>query len=63
MKALEQAGCGGFFVRVNVHSAAYSLDMVLTKATRKTFPASDFEIPSGYTEASNVSPFGRMFQK
>jgi hypothetical protein len=63
MKALDQAGCGGFFVKINVHSAAYSMDMVLAKATRKTFPASDFEIPSGYTEASNVSPFGRMFQK
>jgi hypothetical protein len=63
MKALEEAGCNGFFVRVNVHSAAYSLDMVLVKATRKTFPATDFEIPSGYTAASNVSPFGRMFQK
>jgi Domain of unknown function (DUF4412) len=63
MKALEQAGCNGFFVKVSLHSAVYSLDMVLVQATRKTFPASDFEIPSGYTAASNVSPFGRMFQK
>jgi Domain of unknown function (DUF4412) len=63
MKALEQAGCNGFFVKMSMHSTAYSLDMVLVKATRKTFPASDFEIPSGYTAASNVSPFGRMFQK
>jgi hypothetical protein len=63
MKALETAGCNGFFVKLSMHSTAYSLDMVLVKATRKTFPASDFEIPSGYTAASNVSPFGRMFQK
>ncbi len=47
MKALEAAGCNGFFVKIAMHSTAYSLDMVLAKATRKTFQASDFEIPPG----------------
>jgi hypothetical protein len=63
MKALEAAGCSGFFVKVTVHSAAYSLDMQLIQATRKDFPASYFELPSGYTPATNVNTFNRTFQK
>jgi hypothetical protein len=63
MKALEQAGCNGFFVKMSMHTTAYSLDMVLIKATRKTFPASDFEIPAGFTAQTNTNPFARMFQK
>jgi hypothetical protein len=63
MKALYQAGCDGFFVKMTMQSTAYSMDMLLVKATRKSFPASDFEIPSGFTAQSNANPYGRMFQK
>lgn len=63
MKALEQAGCDGFTVKVVMHTTAYSLDMVLVQAVRKDFPASMFEIPAGYTAASNTNTLNRLFQK
>ncbi len=63
MKALEQAGCDGFMVKVVMHSTTYSLDMVLVQAVRKDFPASLFEIPAGYSAATNTNVFGRTFQK
>lgn len=63
MKALEQAGCDGFMVKVVMHSTTYSLDMILVQAIRKDFPASLFEVPAGYTAATNTNVFGRTFQK
>ena len=63
MKALDNAGCSGFFVKVTVQSAAYSLNMELIQATRKDFAASYFELPSGYTPATNMNTFNRTFQK
>ncbi len=35
----------------------------LIQATRKDFPASYFELPSGYTPATNANTFNRTFQK
>ena len=63
MKALEQAGCDGFTVKVVMHTTAYSLDMILVQAVRKDFPASLFEVPAGYTAATNTNVLGRTFQK
>jgi Domain of unknown function (DUF4412) len=50
MQALEQAGCGGMIVKVNVVSTVISMEMVLLTATRKSFPDAMFSIPAGYTE-------------
>jgi hypothetical protein len=64
MKALDQAGCGGFTVKMVVSGAAYSMTMVLAQATRKSFSASDFEIPPGYTaERNNGNAFGGLFKQ
>lgn len=64
MKALDQADCGGFTVKMVVSGAAYSMTMLLIEASRKNFSASDFEIPSGYTaERNDGSPFGGMFKQ
>jgi hypothetical protein len=63
MRALEQAGCGGFAVKMVIHSTAYSLEMLLVQATRKDFPASYFELPAGYTTESNTNILTRRFQK
>jgi hypothetical protein len=64
MRALDQAGCGGFTVKIVVSGAAYSMTMLLVQASRKNFPASDFEIPAGYTAASNAgNPFGGLFKQ
>jgi hypothetical protein len=63
IKALEQAGCDGFIVKVIMHSTTYSLDMVLVQAIRKDFPATLFEVPAGYTAAANTNVLGRRFQK
>jgi len=51
-RALDNAGCGGLFVKMTMHTKQMTMDMVLITANRKTFPASLFEIPSGYTPAA-----------
>jgi hypothetical protein len=63
MKALEQAGCDGFVVKMTTHGASYSMEMMLTQSTRKDFSASDFEIPAGYTAESHVNPLTHLFQQ
>jgi hypothetical protein len=63
MKALEQAGCDGFIVRMTMHGAAYSMEMLLTQSIRKDFSASEFEIPTGYTAESRVNPLSHLFQQ
>ena len=55
LQALEQAGCAGFFVKMTMQSKSISMSMLLVTADRKTFPASMFEIPSGYTQGSSMS--------
>ncbi|HUB62542.1 MAG TPA: DUF4412 domain-containing protein [Puia sp.] len=59
MEALEQAGCGGSFVKVEMHSKIISMDMQLITAERRNFPASMFQIPQGYTRKSSANPFAR----
>ncbi|MGI8951767.1 MAG: DUF4412 domain-containing protein [Chitinophagaceae bacterium] len=51
MQALDQAGCGGFLVKMSSDDKGNSVDMVLTTAENKSFPASLFKIPAGYTES------------
>jgi hypothetical protein len=63
MKALEQAGCDGFIVRMTMHGSAFSMEMLLTQSDRKEFSASDFEIPTGYTAESRVNPMSHLFQQ
>jgi hypothetical protein len=61
-QALGQAGCGGFFVRVSTQSKGFSMDMQLIAAGRRNFPASMFQIPAGYTQASNRNVLSGMPQ-
>jgi hypothetical protein len=58
MQALETAGCGGAFVKMEMQSKTFSMDMQLITAGRKNFPASLFQIPPGYTQRSSTNPFG-----
>lgn len=59
IEALEQAGCGGSFVKAELQSKVISMDMQLITAERKNFPASMFRIPPGYTQKSYANPFAR----
>lgn len=59
MQALEEAGCGGSFVKMEMQSKIISMDMQLITAERKNFPASMFQIPQGYTLKSSTNPFAR----
>lgn len=51
MTALDQAGCPGMFVKMQMQSTAFSMSMLLVGADRKSFPGSLFQIPAGYTQA------------
>jgi uncharacterized protein DUF4412 len=51
MQVLEQAGCGGFFVKMSSQSKDISMNMMLIKTQQQNFPASIFCIPAGYTES------------
>ncbi len=63
MKALDDAGCGGFFVKMIAGDGKdYSMTMQLTKAEKQSFAASMFSIPAGYTESKNNLMFGNMMQ-
>jgi hypothetical protein len=62
MKALNDAGCGGFFVKMQSGDKNYSMTMQLTKAEKQSFPASLFKIPNGYTESKSNLMFGNMMQ-
>ena len=53
LDALDQAGCGGQVVKLQSSGKDYSMTMELTKAEKKTFPASLFMIPAGYTQSEN----------
>ena len=53
MQALDDAGCGGQIVKMQSSGKDYSMTMELTKAEKKTFPASLFMIPPGYTPSEN----------
>ena len=62
MQALNDAGCGGFFVKMVAGSKDYSMTMQLTKADKQNFAASLFKIPSGYTESKGNLMFGNMMK-
>jgi hypothetical protein len=52
VQALDQAGCGGMFVKVTTVSTVISMEMTLLTAARKSFPDALFQIPAGYTQSS-----------
>jgi hypothetical protein len=52
LQALSQAGCDGFIVKMTGQSPQMTMQMQLITAARKSFPASQFEIPAGYTTAN-----------
>ncbi len=62
MKALNDAGCGGFFVKMVSGDKHYSITMQLAKAEKNSFPSSLFKIPAGYTESKNNLMIGNMMQ-
>jgi hypothetical protein len=51
MQALDQAGCGGFMVKMANQTKDLNYSMDLIKAEKNSFPASMFSIPPGYTES------------
>ena len=55
MQALEQAGCGGSFVKMDMQAKGFSMDMQLITADRRNFPASMFQIPAGYTQTNPLA--------
>lgn len=71
MQALENAGCDGFMVKVQMQTAQqqqaqsmqFSMEMVLITAGRKDFPASLFEIPAGYTAMNTQNMFTNMMMQ
>jgi hypothetical protein len=60
LQALDQAGCGGWVVKMTMQSDQIDMNMVLITATRKSFPASTFEIPPGYTPMTGMGMFNGM---
>lgn len=62
MQALDDAGCGGQVVKMQSTGKDYSMTTELTKAERKTFPASLFIIPAGYTQSQNNLLFSNLVQ-
>ncbi len=62
MKALNDAGCGGFFVKMTSSDKHYSMTMQLAKAEKQSFPASMFKIPNDYTESKTNLMFASMMQ-
>jgi len=57
LKALRDAGADGFFVKMisrEKGKAAPVSTMELTKAEKKSLPASLFEVPAGYTKQEGV---------
>ena len=63
LEALDNAGCGGYPVKMTLQPTggtspkdlSISMDMVLITAARRSFPASEFEIPAGYTPYNQQS--------
>ena len=57
LRALDNAGGGGVFVKWVVSGNDYSMEQILVRAEEKSFPASFFRIPSDYTESKNNSVY------
>jgi hypothetical protein len=60
MQALEQAGCTGFIVKMQMQSADVSAVMQMITAEQKSFPASAFEIPAGYSKSDSGNMMAGM---
>lgn len=56
MQALEKAGCAGYLVKMQDSEKDYSMNMLLVKAEKQSFPDNFFVIPPGYAKSS-----GNMF--
>ena len=57
MKALQDAGADGFFVKMVTREKGKAeplTTMELTKAEKKSLPASLFEVPAGYTKQEGM---------
>ncbi len=52
LQALEKNNCKGYIVNMASGDKDYTREMQLIKAENKTFPASLFKIPAGYTESN-----------
>jgi hypothetical protein len=71
LQAMEQAGCDGMMVKVQLQTAPqqqaqsmqFSMNMVLITAGRRDFPASMFEIPAGYTAMNTQNMFTNMMMQ
>jgi hypothetical protein len=63
MQALNQAGCGGFFVKMTSQNKDFSMNMTLMKTQEKNFPSSLFSIPAGYTESKENMMFHMATKK
>jgi hypothetical protein len=50
---LQQMGCKGFYVRLQMRGKDTDMTMALTKVERRNLAGSLFEIPAGYTEDKN----------
>ena len=50
---LQQMGCTGFMVKMEMNSKDVSMTMQLTKAEHRNLDAAMFEIPAGYKEDKN----------
>ncbi len=51
LQALDNAGAGGFIVKMASSGKDYSMTMELITAEQKSFPSSLFVIPAGYTQS------------
>jgi hypothetical protein len=60
MQALEQAGAGGFFVKMAASGKDYSMSIELAGAEQRSFPSSLFVIPPGYTETNENMMYHMM---
>ena len=63
IQALNQADCGGMFVKMTMRSTSFSMEMVLIGAGRKTFPDSMFLLPAGYTQETAANHFAYTLPK
>ena len=63
MQELQKAGCEGLMVKASGSTEQMSFVMQMITASRKSFPASMFEIPAGYTPMNNMSLFNGMMQQ
>jgi hypothetical protein len=54
MQALNDAGAGGFIVKMTAGNADYSMGMQLLVAETRNCPASLFEIPAGYSKSDET---------